>query len=114
MSTSPAQAPAGQIDGPTTDAVPREVADVAAQVQIAREIWHLRETARMLFEDKPDKTKAVEAVNDIAARRWARLSPNAKRLMETHPVPPGCDWGDWLEGLLAMGSHEDDETSAPG
>lgn len=114
MSAIPPQPPATQGDGSTTDAVPREVADIAAQVQIAREIWHLRETARMLFEDKPNKTKAVEAVNDIAARRWARLSPEARQLMETHPAPLGCDWGDWLEGLLAMGTAADDDTSAPG
>jgi methylmalonyl-CoA mutase len=86
------------------DAVPSEVADIAAQVQHARDIQHLRETARMLFEDKPDKTKAVDAVNDIAGKRWALMSPDARRLLQTHPAPPGCDWGDWLEGLLAMGS----------
>ncbi len=55
------------------------------QARLAREVQQLRETARMLFEDKPDKTKAVEAVTDIAVKREARLDPQARKLLAMWP-----------------------------
>jgi methylmalonyl-CoA mutase len=53
--------------------------------RLAREIQQLRETARMLVEAKPDKTKAVEAVADLAAKREAQLDAQAKALLATWP-----------------------------
>ena len=112
MSSRPLDTPAGSTGALGNDAAPNEVADIAAQVLVARDIWHLREAARMLFEDRPDKFKAIKAINDIADKRQALMGHDARRLLETHPAPPGCDWGDWLEGLLAMGSDPDDATTS--
>jgi len=67
------------------DAVDRYRERVRAQAQLARDIQHLQEVARMLFEDKPDKTKAVEAVNDIAAKRLARMDEGARQLLDSEP-----------------------------
>jgi hypothetical protein len=67
------------------DAVGRYRERVRAQAQLARDIQHLQEVARMLFEDKPDKTKAVEAVNDIAAKRLARMDEGARQLLDSEP-----------------------------
>jgi hypothetical protein len=111
MISSPPDTPAGPRSPLGAGAAPSEVADIAAQVLHARDIWHLRETARMLLEDRPDKIRAIKAINDIADKRWALMGPDARRLLEIHPAPPGCDWGDWLEGLLAIGSDPDDATT---
>lgn len=87
-------------------AVRREQALVREQAQLARDIQHLREVARMLFEDKPDKTKAVEAVNDIAAKRLARMHARARELLESasptsEPNGPR-DPGDRLSWLMRI------------
>lgn len=79
---------------------------VRTQAQLARDIQHLREVARMLFEDKPDKTKAVEAVNDIAAKRRARLDADARALLDSALSGPGGsgsrDHGDLLSALMLV------------
>jgi len=67
------------------DAVRGYKARAIAQARLAREIQQLRATARMLFEDKPDKTKAVEAVTDIATKREAKLDAQAKQLLAQWP-----------------------------
>ena len=73
------------------------------QSRLLREIEHLRETARMLFEDKPDKTKAVEAVNDIAERKAARLGEAARALLlDSERSPLGGDRGDRLLWALRI------------
>ncbi|MDO9315999.1 MAG: methylmalonyl-CoA mutase family protein [Burkholderiaceae bacterium] len=76
------------------------------QAQLARDIQHLREVARMLFEDKPDKTKAVEAVNDIAAKRLARMDAEALALLDKAPPISGgsefSDCGDRLRWLMLV------------
>ena len=72
------------------DAVDRYRERVRAQAQLARDIQHLQEVARMLFEDKPDKTKAVEAVNDIAAKRLARMDEGARQLLDSEPPMEDC------------------------
>jgi isobutyryl-CoA mutase len=56
-----------------------------AQARLAREVQQLRESSRMLIEDKPDKTKAVEAVTDLAVKREARLDAAAKKLLAMWP-----------------------------
>ena len=65
-----------------------------AQARLAREVQQLRETARMLFEDKPDKTKAVEAVTDIAVKREAKLDVGAKKLLAMWPEMQRAYAGD--------------------
>jgi hypothetical protein len=79
---------------------------VRTQAQLARDIQHLREVARMLFEDKPDKTKAVDAVNDIAARRLATMDPEARTLLDsalsTSDGSGSRDHGDLLSALMLV------------
>ena len=65
-----------------------------AQARLAREVQQLRETARMLFEDKPDKTKAVEAVTDIAVKREAKIDAGAKKLLAMWPEMQRAYAGD--------------------
>ena len=73
------------------------------QARLLREIEHLRETARMLFEDKPDKTKAVEAVNDIAERKAAHLGEAARALLlDSERSPLGGDRCDRLLWTLRI------------
>lgn len=77
-----------------------------SQAQLACDIQHLREVARMLFEDKPDKTKAVEAVNDIAAKRLARMDTDARTLLDSAlPMASATehrDRGDLLRWLMLV------------
>lgn len=79
---------------------------VQRQAQLARDIGHLREAARMLFEDKPDKTKAVEAVNDIAAKRQAAMDGEARALFDSIPALRGSgiahDPGERLRWLMCV------------
>lgn len=87
-------------------AVDRYREQVRAQAQWARDIQHLREVARMLFEDKPDKTKAVEAVNDIAAKRLARMDADARALLDSATSNADrvdiTDRGDLLSWLMLV------------
>ena len=76
---------------------------VRVQAQLARDIQHLGEVARMLFEDKPDKTKAVEAVNDIAAKRRALMDAEARALLDSAlSIAGGNDRGDLLSWLMLV------------
>ena len=65
-----------------------------AQARLAREVQQLRETSRMLVDDKPDKTRAVEAVTDLAEKREARMDPRAKKLLAMWPVMQRAYAGD--------------------
>lgn len=81
-------------------------ARVRGQAQRARDIWHLREAARMLIEDKPDKTKAVEAVNAIAAQRLAAMDADARVLFNALPAVTNdgvaADPGERLHWLMSV------------
>ena len=85
-------------------AVHRYRARVQTQAQLARDIQHLREVARMLVEDKPDKIKAVEAVNDIAAKRLVRMDPGARSLLAAAMPSSACgiDHGDLMRWLMTV------------
>ncbi len=52
---------------------------------LAREIQQLRATAGMLQTDKPERHRAVEAVDDLARAREARLDPRAAKLLAMWP-----------------------------
>jgi isobutyryl-CoA mutase len=65
-----------------------------AQARLAREVQQLHQTARMLVEDKPEKTKAVEAVTDLAVKREARLNTTAKQLLAMWPAMQTAYAGD--------------------
>ena len=55
------------------------------QSRIARQVQQLRATAGMLQTDKPERHRAVEAVNDIALTREALLDAHARKLLAMWP-----------------------------
>jgi methylmalonyl-CoA mutase len=55
------------------------------QAQLAREIQQLKESARMLKVDKPERAPAAEATLDLAARRLARMDKDALHLLQQWP-----------------------------
>lgn len=68
-----------------SDSVRHYKAQAVQQSRLAREIQQLRESGRMLTEDNPDKTNAVNAVRTLADQREARLDPHAKKLLAQWP-----------------------------
>ena len=65
-----------------------------AQSRLAREVQQLRESARMLQADKAERQRAVEAVNDLAAAREAKLGASAKKLLAMWPQMQQAYAGD--------------------
>ena len=55
------------------------------QARLAREIQQLRATAGMLQTDKPERHRAVEAVNDIAQQRDSQLGAPERKLLVQWP-----------------------------
>ena len=55
------------------------------QSRIARAVQQLRATAGMLQTDKPERHRAVEAVNDIALQREALLDVHSRQLLAQWP-----------------------------
>jgi isobutyryl-CoA mutase len=55
------------------------------QARLAREIQQLRESARMLQVANPAKTRAVEAVTDLATQRDANLGAAERKLLAQWP-----------------------------
>ncbi len=55
------------------------------QAALARAIQQLRATATMLQTDKPERHRAVEAVNDLAAAREAQQDAQARKLLAMWP-----------------------------
>jgi isobutyryl-CoA mutase len=64
------------------------------QSRLAREVQQLRATAKMLQTDKPERHRAVEAVDDLAATREARLDPAASKLLAMWPEMQRAYAGD--------------------
>lgn len=56
-----------------------------AQATLAREIQQLKEAARMLKVDKPDRAPAAEAALDLAGKRLASMDKDALRLLKQWP-----------------------------
>jgi methylmalonyl-CoA mutase len=56
-----------------------------AQAKLAREIQQLREAARMLAVDKPNRTKAAEAALDLAQERELQQDNDARKLLAQWP-----------------------------
>jgi len=56
-----------------------------AQGRIAREVQQLRESQRMLREANPEKTKAREALEDLAAAREETLPAASRKLLASWP-----------------------------
>ncbi len=55
------------------------------QSRLAREVQQLRATAAMLQTDKPERHRAVEAVNDLVDQRLTRLDGPARKLLALWP-----------------------------
>jgi isobutyryl-CoA mutase len=64
------------------------------QSRLAREVQQLRSTARMLHTDKPERHRAVEAVNDLAQQRSHQLHPQAAQLLAQWPAMQKAYAGD--------------------
>ena len=64
------------------------------QSRLAREVQQLKATARMLQTDKPERHRAVEAVNDIATQREAQLEAQARKLLAQWPAMQKAYAGD--------------------
>jgi len=65
-----------------------------AQSRLAREVQQLRATAKMLQTDKPERHRAVEAVDDLAQGREARLDAGARKLLAMWPEMQQAYAGD--------------------
>jgi isobutyryl-CoA mutase len=64
------------------------------QATLAREIQQLKAAARMLQVGKPDRSKAAEAVLDLAAHRKAAQDPGARKLLQQWPDMQAAYAGD--------------------
>ncbi len=65
-----------------------------AQAALAREIQQLRASAAMLARDKPERSRAAEAVVNLAEQREARQDPRAARLLVDWPALQAAYAGD--------------------
>lgn len=64
------------------------------QARLAREIQQLRESARMLRVGKPDKARAAEAAEDLAAQREEQQDAAARKLLAQWPAMQKSYAGD--------------------
>lgn len=58
---------------------------VRDQVKLAREVQQLKEAARMLQVEKPNRAPAAEAALDLAGQRLARMDKDALHLLKQWP-----------------------------
>jgi methylmalonyl-CoA mutase len=65
-----------------------------AQARLAREIQQLREAARMLGVDKPERAKAAEAAIDLAQERELQQDADARKLLAQWPAMQKAYAGD--------------------
>ncbi len=77
-----------------SDTVRGYKARTRSQGRLAREIQQLRATAVMLQTDKPERHRAVEAVNDIAAQRDTQLGAAERKLLSQWPEMQKAYAGD--------------------
>ena len=77
-----------------SDTVRGYKARALAQARLAREVQQLRATAGMLQTDKPERHRAVEAVNDIAENRAAQQGAAERKLLAQWPAMQRAYAGD--------------------
>ena len=77
-----------------SDTVRSYKARTLAQARLAREVQQLRATAGMLQTDKPERHRAVEAVNDIAENRVALQGAAERKLLAQWPAMQQAYAGD--------------------
>jgi isobutyryl-CoA mutase len=61
-------------------------AKARAEAKLAREVQQLQASAQMLKKDKPERSRAMEAVLDLASTREQAQDPRAKRLLAQWPA----------------------------
>jgi isobutyryl-CoA mutase len=76
------------------DTVRSYKAKARAESHLAREIQQLQATAQMLKKDKPERSRAMEAVLDLAAQREQNQDPRAKKLLAQWPAMQAAYAGD--------------------
>ncbi|MBI2769893.1 MAG: methylmalonyl-CoA mutase family protein [Burkholderiales bacterium] len=64
------------------------------QATVAREVQQLKEAARMLKVDKPDRAPAAEAALDLAGKRLSRMDRDALHLLKQWPEMQQAYAGD--------------------
>jgi isobutyryl-CoA mutase len=64
------------------------------QARVARELQQLRETARMLHEDDPEKSGAKTTVERVAEERATKLEARSKKLLDMWPQMQQAYAGD--------------------
>jgi isobutyryl-CoA mutase len=67
-----------------------------AQATLARQIQQLNESARMLLEANPEKTNAVQALGELAAKRLLQLDVRNQQLLAQWPEMQRTYAGDEL------------------
>ncbi len=77
-----------------SDTVRGYKARARSQASTAREIQQLRATAGMLQTDKPERHRAVEAVNDLVQTRDAQLGAAERKLLNQWPAMQQAYAGD--------------------
>ncbi|MEO8153749.1 MAG: fused isobutyryl-CoA mutase/GTPase IcmF [Rhizobacter sp.] len=92
-----------------SDSVRGYKAHALQQSRVAREIQQLRESARMLKQDNPDKTNAVGAVNALADQREATLDGHAKKLLAQWPDMQKAYAGDEYVVKVRPGTSQERE-----
>jgi isobutyryl-CoA mutase len=65
-----------------------------AQARLAREVQQLKEAARMLKVDKPDRAPAAEAALDLAGQRLGKMDRDALHLLKQWPEMQQAYAGD--------------------
>jgi methylmalonyl-CoA mutase len=76
------------------DTVRNYKAKARAESRLAREIQQLQATAQMLKKDKPERSRAMEAVLDLATQREQNQDPRAKKLLAQWPAMQAAYAGD--------------------
>ncbi|MDI9335051.1 MAG: methylmalonyl-CoA mutase family protein [Cytophagales bacterium] len=76
------------------DTVRSYKAKARAEATLAREIQQLQASAQMLKKDKPERSRAMEAVQDLAASREQLQDPRAKKLLAQWPAMQAAYAGD--------------------
>jgi isobutyryl-CoA mutase len=64
------------------------------EAKLAREVQQLQASAQMLKKDKPERSRAMEAVLDLATQREQAQDPRAKRLLAQWPAMIAAYAGD--------------------
>ncbi len=65
-----------------------------AQARLAREVQQLRESARMLRDENPDKNGAISVLGELASQRESQLDTHSRKLLAQWPEMKKAYAGD--------------------